>query len=92
MHARATLMACSWHAHAVPMPVPMPVHMPCPCLAAHAAQVEELHEYVLRLPPGSDGQLIGASPLVMQMLVAVYASRQVAAAMALVAVAAAWQL
>ena len=34
--------------------------------AAPRPQVEALLEYVLRLPPGSDGQLIGASPLALQ--------------------------
>ena len=66
--------ACTRHAHAMPMPTPCPFPR-----HAHAVQVEELHEYVLRLPPSSDGQLIGASPLVLQMLVAIYASRQVPA-------------
>ena len=41
--------------------------------AAPRPQVEALLEYVLRLPPGSDGQLIGASPLALQVTVRVRA-------------------
>ena len=41
--------------------------------AAPRPQVEALLEYVLRLPPGSDGQLIGASPLALQARVRVRA-------------------